>query len=270
MILALLLLSHSISDFILQTPKIIEKKENLNIKGFLIHGGQLLLTSIVLLSFYKVYTVLHWVLLMVLIHMIIDMGKNFLNRWTQKKDALNFTAFIVDQLLHLLVIKIIASYISVQGNMMAEAMSSFFYFDVHYYSVILKKLSIIIYIGLSGAYVIPLFLNIIYSKIEDYTVRINELALKKFSDHDKELKDDSEDFIEESRIGKWIGILERFLILFFISKGEYMSITIIIAVKSLTRYKLLNYKIFAEYYLLGTLASLIYSITSFYVLLIIL
>ena len=57
------------------------------------------------------------------------------------------------------------------------------------------------------------------------------------------------------RVGQAIGILERLLIVTFVLVGAEAAIGLVIAAKTLARFKQLDDRDFAEYYLLGTLAS---------------
>ena len=59
----------------------------------------------------------------------------------------------------------------------------------------------------------------------------------------------------ELKRGKIIGVLERILFFFFVITGNYTSIAFILTAKSITRYKNLEDKDFAEYVLIGTLLS---------------
>lgn len=66
--------------------------------------------------------------------------------------------------------------------------------------------------------------------------------------------------IDDSDInaGRYIGTLERMIILIFISIKQYNAIGFILTAKSITRYdKITKDKNFGEYYLLGTLLSLL-------------
>jgi hypothetical protein len=58
-----------------------------------------------------------------------------------------------------------------------------------------------------------------------------------------------------ARVGEAIGVLERILIVTFVLTGAEAAIGFVIAVKTLARFKQLDDRGFAEYYLLGTLAS---------------
>ena len=58
-----------------------------------------------------------------------------------------------------------------------------------------------------------------------------------------------------SQVGATIGILERLLIVTFVLAGADAAIGFVIAAKTIARFRLLDDRDFAEYYLLGTLAS---------------
>jgi len=62
------------------------------------------------------------------------------------------------------------------------------------------------------------------------------------------------------KIGSWIGILEREIILVLGLLGQYSAIGFVLAAKSLARYKQLENKAFAEKYLVGTLMSALIAI----------
>ena len=62
--------------------------------------------------------------------------------------------------------------------------------------------------------------------------------------------------IEVSR-GRVIGILERAIALTLVLLGQFGALGLIIAAKSLARFKALEDREFAEYFLIGTLASLL-------------
>jgi hypothetical protein len=55
--------------------------------------------------------------------------------------------------------------------------------------------------------------------------------------------------------GEWIGILERIITLTFVLTGNYTAVAFVLTAKSIARFKELDNKDFAEYYLLGTSTS---------------
>ncbi|MBA2717964.1 MAG: DUF3307 domain-containing protein [Chloroflexi bacterium] len=65
-----------------------------------------------------------------------------------------------------------------------------------------------------------------------------------------------------ARVGSTIGVLERILIVVFVLTGTDVAIGFVVAAKTLARFRLLDDRDFAEYYLLGTLASVAIAIVS--------
>lgn len=57
--------------------------------------------------------------------------------------------------------------------------------------------------------------------------------------------------------GTVIGILERIFTITFVLVGEYTAIALVIAAKSIARFEELKERGFAEYYLIGTLSSIL-------------
>ena len=62
------------------------------------------------------------------------------------------------------------------------------------------------------------------------------------------------------RAGALIGLLERALTLTLVLAGEYTAIALVLTAKSIARYKELQDQKFAEYYLVGTLSSILFAI----------
>ena len=65
-----------------------------------------------------------------------------------------------------------------------------------------------------------------------------------------------------ARIGATIGALERLLIVAFMLTGAVAAVGFVIAAKTIARFKQLDDRGFAEYYLLGTLASVAVAVAS--------
>lgn len=59
------------------------------------------------------------------------------------------------------------------------------------------------------------------------------------------------------KAGAIIGVLERIFTLTFILIGQYTPIALIFTAKSITRFEDLKRREFAEYYLIGTLSSIL-------------
>ncbi len=65
-----------------------------------------------------------------------------------------------------------------------------------------------------------------------------------------------------ARIGEAIGILERLVVVTLVLTGSTAAIGFVIAAKTLARFRQLDDRAFAEYYLLGTLASVTIALLS--------
>ena len=66
----------------------------------------------------------------------------------------------------------------------------------------------------------------------------------------------------EAGIGSTIGIIERLLISALVLAGGLLAIGLVVAAKTLARFKQLDDRDFAEYYLLGTLASVTFAVVT--------
>lgn len=65
-------------------------------------------------------------------------------------------------------------------------------------------------------------------------------------------------FVKDMKAGQTIGNMERLLMLALLSLGQYTAIALVFTAKSVTRYnRIANDPTFAEYYLLGTLYSIL-------------
>jgi hypothetical protein len=65
-----------------------------------------------------------------------------------------------------------------------------------------------------------------------------------------------------ARVGATIGVLERLLIVGFVLSGASAAVGFVIAAKTIARFRQLDDRAFAEYYLLGTLASVSVALAS--------
>lgn len=257
--------SQLLTDFIFQSDQLSKEKSRGNTKAFLKHGIILIFTMLplfLLTGFKYISSVLLFIMSISLIHILLDFlkykidcisKKSFSQRYAYKIEAVMFVA---DQILHIVSILIL---------------SSRFSFVSHFNNIInignftifsLKIVLIILYVSLSGAYVVPLILKIVYGDTEKIIKTLNDSNESRTLESSK-ASHRIDEFNNEVKTGKYIGIMERMLILIFLS-GNYMtSIGFVIAVKSLTRFKLLENKAFSEYYLLGTLSSVLYAFIAY-------
>lgn len=251
-----------LSDFILQTAKIVNEKSNMEKHGYIKHGLALLGTSLPILIFLElntIVTVIWRIVLIIAIHILLDYVKEKLNEKISGSEHIRqyrLILFISDQFLHIALIILFTNGLVLNFNSINGYFLNFVLINGGINYDELKKVFVIGYIAFSGAYLIPLLFDIIYVKVDDYGKILND-KLK------EGLNTNEFGFIDEVKTGKWIGILERILILAFLYTNQLSSIGFIIAMKSLARFKMMDNKIFSEYYLLGTFISMVYAFTGF-------
>ncbi|HWA89281.1 MAG TPA: hypothetical protein VG889_04555 [Rhizomicrobium sp.] len=68
----------------------------------------------------------------------------------------------------------------------------------------------------------------------------------------------------ELNVGRYIGLLERVLIVVGILRGSWEVMAAVIALKTVARYKDLDEQITAEYFLVGSLASILWALVIAY------
>ncbi len=194
----LMLLSHAITDFMLQTDESVRLKSEMKPAGYLYHGLVLFTVSAVMLFFMDTAALpdlLIRVVAIVLLHILIDVLKEYLQkailgnekRSGHKRNRDVLLLFVADQMVHILMI-----------FLLTEGASAGMIGSQPFVLVAVKTLFIILYLTFSGAYLIPLLFNVVYSNVDDYGERLNE-RLK--ADMDK----DTHVFIDEVKTGKWIG-----------------------------------------------------------------
>ncbi len=220
-----LIVAHFIADFILQPDNWVRERAERKINSKYLYFHTLI---ILLLTFLAAGNVSLWqgVLIITISHFIIDLSRSYI-----KKDGI--IIFILDQLLHVLIIiawwlAYTSQYPGLKNNLVFYFNNANFWFYIIAYLIVTIPSSVLI------------------SKI---TIRwTNDITSSGNS-----LKD----------AGKWIGIIERVLILTFIVIDQFEAIGFLIAAKSIFRFSEIknseDHKR-VEYILIGTLISFSISI----------
>jgi len=213
-----LLLAHIIGDFILQPTSWVNDKNKNKTKSKYLYYH--IAVHAVLLIFAFQLNIKYWLgyLFIIITHLIIDIIK--VTSQTKKNNRI---LFFLDQLAHIIVLLLVVLFYKSNGVNLSDIFSS--------------KNQLLLIAIFSVTKVVSIFIDVIISKWE----------LNKETD-DKSLND----------AGSYIGMLERLLILFFISVGHWEGVGFLLAAKSIFRFSDLTRasdRKLTEYILIGTLLS---------------
>lgn len=218
-VLLKLFFAHLISDFVLQPDKWVKSKNNNKFKSGYIYL-HCAVHSVFAYLFAAKWDLISIPILIFIFHYLIDLAKCYLgndSKW-----------FLLDQILHVLVIIILWGIVFDQFENLLEYFS--FYFDSNITWLIL---------------VAYLFL------IWPVSIIINQLT----KNWQLEL---GEGITSLKNAGKWIGIIERILVLTFVIYEQFEAIGFLIAAKSVFRFGDLQNsrdRKLTEYVLIGTFLS---------------
>ncbi len=234
----LVLLGHMIGDFYVQTDKMAEKKKNSR-WYMLIHC--LIYTIVLGICFYvlcgKVVDVVRIAAGVFLSHLIIDVVKS---NWDKKVAKYEYIVFLIDQTIHILVL-LLAVYIINQRLG--------FQLEREWLSSGIKKSMIVALAVLMCWKPAAIFVSLVFKMIPETIEQADQI-----------LEVNSKTENEGVKIGSWIGILEREIILMLGLMSQFGAIGFVLTAKSLARFKQLENKSFAEKYLVGTLLSALIAI----------
>lgn len=239
--LSLFLIGHFLGDFYLQSNKLADSKEKAFDK-LMIHGliyffsMALVIITILGLSFLK------WVVLVSLIHFLVDGVKFYLNKNNRIEGGKENFLYILDQLTHLVTILIV----TVTTNLLSETIE---------YTNLFKSISDTLNINVE--FMVTWILAIIII-IKPVSITIKKLLIQ----YQPMTVDEEER--GHPGAGSLIGILERLIILIMISQNQYAAIGFVLTSKTIARYnKIIENPQFSEYYLLGTLLSMLLVIITY-------
>jgi hypothetical protein len=242
--LLLALIGHGISDFMLQSERMVKGKQQFNWGGFVRHGLITGITLIFVLHGYEFFPVLIFAAILATLHSLIDWMKALASsRFAQR---LEWAVFLIDQALHLTVIFTVWQFFTLPEN---SAVQSMYRALLTPKSITVLTQSVIIGDGWSANRILVMIMVYLYVCLGgSFLLRglLNGVHLKNTS---------AGTGSNPQRSGALIGMAERFLILLFVQSGSLGSVAFIFTAKSIARFSELNDKIFAEYYLTGTLLS---------------
>jgi hypothetical protein len=233
----LLLLAHVLGDFYFQTGNMSRKKDS-SMKWVIMHSLFYWLSTLVVLGPIMSIDIMLIGTAAAASHAVIDIMKYLYVRKIRGRCTVGAgrerDIFFADQLLHLICLVFIA-YIAVLQNIPLQIYSPV----LEFFEII--KINVFNFVFWAAA------LLIIHKPSNIFISRILTV-------YRPENKDDTNK--KDNNAGRFIGTIERIIILIFLSIGQYAAIGLVLTAKSIARYdKISKEKDFAEYYLIGTLIS---------------
>ncbi|HHT20097.1 MAG TPA: DUF3307 domain-containing protein [Tissierellia bacterium] len=231
-LLLIFILTHLLTDFVLQTDRLVARKRTGERLAMIHHGLIHLVVGVILLALCGQLIVLNMLSLVLLSlgHVLLDMGKQRLKALLPRGETV---VFLFDQALHLSLIFVLALLVQPIRWLLLSPTDR-----------VLGILITIVFTLWSAGILIGCLL-------EDLRLREIEPGLLQTS---------------RPAIGRYIGYLERGLIAFFLLSGSIASLALLATFKTLARFRQLDDQAFAEYYLLGTLLSLSFGIAGSFML----
>lgn len=243
--LVLFLLGHVLGDFYFQTDQMAEKKDK-SLKWVWVHS--LVYAVIIFIVCLPVMSpaIAVGAAMAGVFHLIIDSLKyrslSSADKHGTRTQTLERKAFFDDQVLHLFGIFVVAYIMVLKGALRPSWEPIHNFFD---------------YAGISET----LFRSIVLAILlvhKPANMIIRKLLLPYKPDLGKEKS--------SNNAGRFIGTIERIIMVIFLFIGQYAAIGLVLTAKSIARYdRISKEKDFAEYYLLGTLSSTLLAIVFYLV-----
>lgn len=216
---ALLVAGHALGDFALQSNGMIQRKERTG--GVLVHASVVTTSQAILLTPFLAGPIVLGILVIAVSHALVDMGKIWIVRRVPSRQL---EWFVLDQVIHLGVLLgvwfCLAPIVELSWASSLDPGS-------------LTRIGVLV-----AAYAFNL----------GGMSAVVGLTLARLG-----LKADA----EGPAIGRVIGMLERTFAVTLILLGHWEALGLLVAAKSLARFKALDQREQAEYYLVGTLVSLL-------------
>ncbi|MFV0379103.1 MAG: DUF3307 domain-containing protein [Mangrovibacterium sp.] len=219
-----LLLAHLIADFLLQPSSWVNDKIQKKIKSKKLFFHVLVVTGLSTLFTLDFFSWKIPVFIFIL-HYATDLAKIYL----KPRKMNNLSWFLIDQAVHIIIIYLISASVNPESTPFVKIQESL--------TVTPKAL----------AYIVAYFIIIWPSMV------IINLATRNWQ---RQIAESNEPNLVNA--GKWIGVLERVLVLTFIIAGQFQAIGFLIAAKSILRLPVkneANARVLSEYVLIGTLIS---------------
>jgi hypothetical protein len=238
-ILLIFWLGHLIADFLLQSNSLIARKKKGQASGYLYHGLLHYLAVVVIMAAVAPSNLLHLrfhaiLFILTVVHLLIDWSKLSLAKSGRIADGI--VPFVADQVLHVITIGIaVMVYTQTPVREISAAVRAFQPYDT-------KALAVLV------VYVAAVFAG-------GYVVRYLTKSLLRDLPR---VADESSEHLQNA--GMYIGWLERVIILTAVIMRSPATIGLVLTAKSIVRYQEMKSGRFAEYFLIGTLLSIVLAI----------
>ena len=240
-LLLLLLIGHFIGDYYLQNDQMAQNKKD-SLLHQLGHGVIFLVLYLILLYPLGGQDLLVIVAVVTLLHMLLDLSKygvgklmagkrhgkiiRHLRKWDESG-----VIYLVDQGLHVLILIIVAGSYGMSNGSLNQWVLPFVTWQID---------TMVLRYGLAVLIILKP-VNITFRELFSRNKPSGEVT-----------------FMKDLSVGKKIGHMERLMVLIFLILNQYTAIGLVFTAKSVTRYnRIAEEPAFAEYYLLGTLFSIL-------------
>ena len=249
--LYLAFLAHLLADFIFQTKNMTAEKAALSPSAFIKHSLTAGFLNFIFLIYFGLFSAIIYALAITLIHLLIDYAKNNLQIRLEK-----LSLFLLDQFFHFISI-IILWYLIYHPAPAREffALTAEFFSEQIPWSA--EQILLYLLIFLAAVFLGDVVIAAALEKIAPGIAAADRRDEKR--DTAAEIDKKSGDMVIEGKTSRYIGIVERILVIVLVLLGEISAIAFIFTAKSVARFQKLDEK-FASYYLFGTLLSLLIAI----------
>lgn len=251
MLLKVLMIGHLLGDFYFQSEALVDKKKSSYrklIRHCMIYFMSLFIPAVAVIESEDTIRLFMGVLIISLAHWIIDYIKIKMELGFSLGKEKSNIVFLVDQLLH---VALLYGFILLTGM---NVSNDSFLCKVFGYLAIVGGITPVL-AALICWKPASIFIVRVFETIPETNTLAEQIADCVGDKHPYHVQPK-----EGAKIGSWIGILEREIILMLGIMGQFGAIGFVLAAKSLARYKQLESKAFAERYLVGTLLSAVIAI----------
>ena len=234
-------LGHVLGDYYFQSDRMADIK-NKKYTFLLLHSAVYAVIMTICVLFFLSMNILFYALISSIFHFIIDTAKYILinkKMLSLKEDA---NLYIIDQLLHIVSIITVCYIIVFSENDIIIPFFTTRIFEIISQDAVLVLKWIVAFLLVAKPANISIKKLIFSYKPEDQCIDRDNCA------------------------GAFIGTLERIIILIFLYYNQYSAIGFVFTAKSIARYnKIAESQEFSEYYLLGTLSSVLFAICTYFI-----